>query len=262
MNETEPIIEDVSKSTETYILKNDKTYVALFGVIIIGSIVGIITFGLDLRLCAIPIMLCAFGYERVQAKIKREFTKQFGASIGFDYAETSTMESVNGKLFQTGHSQSLFDVLSGTQDNLPMRIFSFRFTIGYGKNSHTYSYTVFEVTLNNPVPNILLFSNEQTTAVSDWFSGDETVQLEGDFNKYFKLRVPKGREQEAYQIFTPDVMADLIDRARDFSFEFSGNHLYIYAPKVITKRDELQNMFNLVTYMDNLFRKNASSVVI
>jgi hypothetical protein len=224
MNPQEPIIEDVNKSTKAYIM--------------IGFI----------------------GYGHVKSKIKREFTQQFGTSIGFSYSESGGMDSVSSKLFKTGHGQSILDVLSGTHDGLPMRIFTFRFTVGSGKNSHTYLYTVFEAMLNNAVPNILLFSNAHATAVSDWFSGDETIQLEGDFNKYFRLRVPKGYEQEAYQIFTPDVMADLIDRARDYSFEFSENHLYVYATKVIIKRGELDAMFGLVTYIDNLFRHNAAGV--
>ena len=67
-------------------------------------------------------------------------------------------------------------------------------------------------------------------------------------------------EQEAYQIFTPDVMADLIDRASEVSFEFTGNKLYIYATKVIEKREEMQSMFDLAEYLVGLFKKNTATI--
>jgi len=69
--------------------------------------------------------------------------------------------------------------------------------------------------------------------------------------------VPEGHEQEAYQIFTPDVMSDLIDKASEFSFEFIDNKLYIYATKIITKRDDMKNIFNLSEYLISLFSKNV-----
>ena len=86
----------------------------------------------------------------------------------------------------------------------------------------------------------------------DLFDGSEHIQLEGDFNKYFTLKVPKGYETEAYQIFPPNVMADLIDRAKDLNFEFNGNKLYIYATKLILVREQLQAMFDLAEYLDDL----------
>ena len=256
----EPVIEDVNKATEQYIFRNEKFSIFIYGLLLVGLLAVILAYRLDIRLLTVPFFIIAIAYGHISAKIKREFTEQFGASIGFTYSPSAGMETVSGKIFRTGHSQAISDVLSGVHDNLPMRIFSFRFTVGSGKSSHTYFYTIFEARLNNPVPDILLFSSTHALAVSDWFSGDETIELEGDFNRYFRLRVPRGCEQEAYQIFTPDVMADLIDRARDYSFEFSGDRLYVVAAKVIGKREEMQAMFDLVTFMDNLFRRNARAL--
>lgn len=260
MNPTEPIIEDVYSSTIGYIWRNAKLY--LFGLValVVVSIYSILLFGVDPRFAIIPLMAALIGYGIVQKKIKRQFTIQFGASIGFSYVETGSMDSVSGDLFSFGHSRSIYDVLTGTHDGLPMRIFSYRFTVGSGKSSHTYSYTVFEVCLNNDVPEISLYSKGHQGAISDMFSGNETIDLEGDFSQYFRLRVPKGHGLEVYQIFTPDVMAYLIDHAHEYSFDFSGKKLYIYAPKLIFNRKDLEAMFGLVTYIDNMFRKNADGV--
>jgi hypothetical protein len=74
------------------------------------------------------------------------------------------------------------------------------------------------------------------------------------------LRVPKGYEIEAYQILPPNVMADLIDKAKDLNFEFNGNKLYIYATSLILVREKLQSMFDLAEYLDNLFARSARAV--
>lgn len=253
-------IEDVTKETEHVIVSNYFGYLVLYILLFIGSLAVIFKYQADLRLIILPVMIGIFGYGHIYKIIKSQFMQQLAAEIGFTYSPAGAPDSFGGHLLSTGHSQHYSDFLSGIHEGYPMKIFTYTFTIGYGRNSHTYSYTVFEVTLNNEVPNILLFSKAHQNAITDFLSGDETVDLEGDFNKYFKLRVPKGKEQEAYQIFAPNVMADLIDYANDYSLEFVGNHLYLYATKVIGKREDFENMFKLVTYLDGLFRRNASGV--
>ncbi len=54
------------------------------------------------------------------------------------------------------------------------------------------------------------------------------MSLEGDFNKYFKLSVPKGYEVKALEVFTPDVMATLIDKCKFFNVEIAGTNIYSY----------------------------------
>lgn len=48
----------------------------------------------------------------------------------------------------------------------------------------------------------------------------QQLSLEGDFDRHFTLYCPKGYEQDALYILTPDVMAHLIDGARGFDVEF------------------------------------------
>lgn len=261
INPTDPVIENVSKSTETYLLKNDKILIIIYCIIVIGSIAGIIYAGLDIRLVFLPIIIGIIGYSHVQIKIKREFTQQFGASIGFTYTPTASMATVSGKMFKVGNGQHIYDVLSGTENGRNSRMFSYRFTVGYGKNSHTYNFTVFETTFSNMMPDIVLTSHSgilSSNPIS--FDGSEHVELEGDFNKYFTLKVPKGYETEAYQILPPNVMADLIDRAKGLDFEFNGNKLYIYATKLIMDRTKLQAMFDLAEYLEKLFDRSTRAV--
>ena len=254
MNEpdtTEPV-EDISSSTWKYLRTGFLPYVIIY----IGICIALLILFRNITSLYIAVALGFFGYSFIFKKIKTEFTEEFGNSIGFSYIKSTGLDTVTGKLFQTGHSQSLYDVLTGVYQNISTRIFTFCFIIGYGKNSHIYSYTVFESTLDKTVPDILLISKAHPSAVFDFLSGDETVELEGNFNEYFKLRVPKGYEEEAYKIFAPDVMADLIDKAKYISFEFVGNKLYIYATQIITTRENMQSMFSLSESLVGLFEKN------
>ncbi len=249
-------IDNATSSVWSYIFS---TYLVAVIVYVCLSVL-LLYFFLNQISIIVVVLIGSYGYSFIYRKIKGQFTQEFGQSIGFTYEKSIGLESVSGKLFAVGHSQSVFDVLSGVYHDTAMRIFSFQFTVGYGRDSHTYCYTVTEATLAGNVPDIFLYSKEHQGISVDFLAGNETVELEGDFNAYFKLRVPKGYEQEAYQIFTPDVMASLIDKARGVSFEFVGNKLYIYATKVILKREEMQEMFDLSQFLVGLFRKNVGEV--
>ncbi len=255
-----PVIEDVDKATNAFIWKNDKLLAFVYGIFVIAAIAIIFYFRLDFRWMVIPFVVGTVGYGHIKSKITRAFTQQFGASIGFSYAPTADMATVSGKLFLIGHSQSIYNVLSGIEHGRDSRIFSYRFTVGSGRSSHTYVYTVFETTFANMMPDIVLTCQADSVGDFSLFDESEHIKLEGDFNKYFSLKVPKGYEMEAYQIFPPDVMADLIDRAQGLNFEFNGNKLYIYATKLITVREKLQAMFDLAQYLDDLFNRSTRAV--
>jgi len=258
-----PHIEDVDKSTKKYIkelFKNNKSSLFVFSFILIFiMLLAYTVFDLFGVVVSVFITLGLIR-ARIESRIKRQFTKQFGASIGFLYSDFLNVIPVGSKLFSIGDGQRIFDVLTGVHDGFPMKIFSFQFTVGSGKNSSTYVYTVFEVTLKNKVPNISLYSNTSRVVASSYTSKDVDIELEGDFHKHFKLYVPKDYEMEAYQIFTPNVMEDLINSAKDYNFEFVSDHLYVYADHMIKKREKMDEMFALVTYLDDLFCKNARGI--
>lgn len=262
MDEQNQQIESVNKSTEAYIFKHDWFYVLIYLLVVVALIYVIYADHLPVYLLIIPVFIGILGYSHVQKKIKREFTQQFGASIGFIYSPAADLNTVSGRLFSIGHSQKIYDVLSGTLNGRSSRIFSFEYTVGSGKNSHTYTSTVFETEFTNNMPDITLISKAGGFGMGEslFNTGVERIQLEGDFNKYFTLNVPKGFEEEAYQIFTPDIMAALIDRAKNVNFEFKGSTLYVYSDYQILKRDKLQAMFDLAEYLGGLFQRSSRAV--
>jgi hypothetical protein len=65
----------------------------------------------------------------------------------------------------------------------------------------------------------------------------QRVSLEGDFDRHFALYAPAGYERDALYLFTPDVMALLIDESGDLDVEVIGNRLTIYSPHLFDLRD-------------------------
>ncbi|MDR0955505.1 MAG: hypothetical protein LBM73_00070 [Candidatus Nomurabacteria bacterium] len=84
------------------------------------------------------------------------------------------------------------------------------------------------IKLSRPVPHFLLESpRNEMNFQADYFKV-ERFNLEGDFDKYFRLYGAAGYDIDARQIFTPDVMAALIDVGRLFDVETVGSYLFIY----------------------------------
>ncbi|MBK0422151.1 hypothetical protein JD292_08690 [Leucobacter sp. CSA2] len=66
---------------------------------------------------------------------------------------------------------------------------------------------------------------------------DQHLSLEGDFDRYFELYAPKGYERDALYLFTPDVMAWLIDDARGYDVELRGREVVFRSRQDQVTRD-------------------------
>jgi hypothetical protein len=60
--------------------------------------------------------------------------------------------------------------------------------------------------------------------------GRQRVSLEGDADRHFALYAPDGYERDALYLFTPDIMALLIDETGDYDVELSEDRLTVFSP--------------------------------
>ena len=104
------------------------------------------------------------------------------------------------------------------------------------------------IELNRSLPNIFLKSRTIPTfsGVPRDFDDEQVLSLEGDFDRYFTLYCPAGYERDALYIFTPDVMALLIDHAAGLDVEIVDNWLFVYSNLPIVRIDP--------AWMSRLFR--------
>jgi len=241
----EELVTNVQQATWHYFFSHPGYYITALVIVVISFVVcfyisAFYPFGF-----ALVFLLILYSF--VSAKIRGYLMEQFAKSLGYEYlSKGDPSSSVDGSLFSMGHDNNISDMIKGKDGDRVVRIFLYRCTIGYGKSAHTYFYTVFENTFNGNMPHILLHKEQFFFGGNPVdFSGGKHVTLEGDFNKYFSLYVEKDFEIEAYQIFDPDFMQELIETSKSFGFEFYQNKLYIYMPRLINKRSELDAMFTL-----------------
>jgi len=60
------------------------------------------------------------------------------------------------------------------------------------------------------------------------FDRDQVLGLEGDFDDHFTLYAPEEYERDALYVFTPDLMALLVDEVAEYDVEIVDRTLYVY----------------------------------
>lgn len=174
---------------------------------------------------------------------KAQYTKEvrlsrFATDNGLGYTPKQGRLSRNGMIFDIGHSHAAFDIVySGANSSLPFETGTYRYTIGHGKNSQTLYWRFVGIQMDRHLPNIVLdatnnnfrlFGKNISSNLPVSLKNSQRLSLEGDFDSHFSLFAPKGYERDALYIFTPDLMALLIDGAHDFDAEVVDNTVFFY----------------------------------
>lgn len=96
--------------------------------------------------------------------------------------------------------------------------------------------------LDRRLPHIVLENRRGggiiSTDASEGIAGGQRLRLEGDFDRTFALHCPAGHERDALYLFTPDVMARLLDSAAALDVEVVDDWLLIYATRPISPADQ------------------------
>jgi hypothetical protein len=193
---------------------------------------------------ALPLVGLWALYRYYRSKVQHLFAQQLAADIDFTYETNASPATVSGTFFSLGHSAKLSNVMSGTHAGQPVRVYTYQYTVGYGKNQHTHIYTVFEMDYGATLPHVIV-NVPELFAPSDM----ERVELEGGFNKDFNVYVSKGAQTEVREIFQPDVMQDLVSSFKSFSMEISGKNVYLMQKGALTKKQTFLDMLDLTDHL-------------
>jgi hypothetical protein len=90
------------------------------------------------------------------------------------------------------------------------------------------------------LPNILLRSEDgprRPLHTSSVVRGSQVLSLEGDFDRSFRLYCPEGYERDALYLFTPDVMATLVDHVRGLDVEIVDDWMYLISARDLVTDD-------------------------
>jgi hypothetical protein len=160
--------------------------------------------------------------------------KKFALSNGFDYTRQTYGPGLNGMIFDRGTEKMAENQVSGIYKNQHFEIGRYSYFEGSGSKRRQSKFSYMYVELPRHLPHMVLDtkSNNYLGLVNlpAYFKNNQKLQLEGNFNKYFDLYCPKEYERDALYIFTPDLMALLIDYGNKYDMEIIDNRLLIYGP--------------------------------
>ncbi|GAA1857682.1 hypothetical protein GCM10009796_19700 [Microbacterium koreense] len=171
---------------------------------------------------------------------RRYRLNQFAQVNHMSYVPRFDAPGLPGMIFRQGSTRHALDLVRGQQPRF-VEFANYRYTTGSGKNSTVHKWGYVAVKLDVPLPHIVLdavgnnglFGSNLPTS----FDRDQRLSLEGDFDRYFSLYCPTGYERDALYLFTPDIMARVIDHAAAVDIEIVDDWLFLYAKRDFTTLD-------------------------
>jgi hypothetical protein len=211
--------------------------------------VGVV-FGLAALIVGFVVFRLVFGLGGNWTKWMR--LSGFARDNGLQYLSEQPEPLLPGCIFQVGSSRGAYDYFMTTSGR-SIDFGNYRYTTGSGKNSTTHHWGFLALRLDRQMPNMLLDSKANNglfggTNLPETFSRDQILHLEGDFDKYFTLYCPNEYEQDALYVFTPDLMALLIDDASPFDVEIVDDWMFVYSANAFRPLDAgtYQRLFSIV----------------
>jgi hypothetical protein len=165
---------------------------------------------------------------------------RFAKANGLTWFPTAPAPALPGMIFSHGSSRQASDLLRGDRPRF-VEFANYRYTTGSGKNQTTHRWGYVAIKLATPLPHIVLDAVGNNALfgsnLPQVFDKDQRLSLEGDFDQHFALYCPRGYEQDALYLFTPDIMARFIDHAAQLDVEIVDDWLFLYAKRDFSTLD-------------------------
>lgn len=257
--------------------RNITTYAAigigvLFGFILLMNVVSSVVFGggdwkhasasfFYAAFIALAVFIAVFyGRSRRLKTIKLyKFARANGVTITVNRADPP----YTGMIFGQGHSRVIQEALTFSNG---IEMGNYTYTTGSGKSSTVHTWGYVHIQLTRRLPHMVLDArkNNFIGKMSNLPSGiarDQQLRLEGNFNDYFTLYAPKEYERDALYVFTPDVMAALIDYGANYDVEIIDDSLMLYATTYLPMHTEesLRKMLAIAEKLSTEIRDQSAN---
>jgi hypothetical protein len=160
---------------------------------------------------------------------------RFANANGLVFSPADANPQYPGAIFSQGRNRVALDHFRSATDRF-LDYGNYRYVTGSGKNSTTHNWGFMAMQLDRSLPHMVLDSRANNglfggSNLPATFTKDQVLQLEGDFNEHFTLYCPKQYERDALYVFTPDLMALLIDEAAPFDVEIVDKWMFVYSAR-------------------------------
>jgi hypothetical protein len=171
----------------------------------------------------------------------------FAGSRGWSYAATAAPPALSGELWEQVTSGVVHDRVAGadweaghlrggtrTASRAEVRgDWTVTTSVSASTPAASLDLGYLALTLPRRLPHLLLDSRRNDGLLSTLQHAprqNQRLRLEGDFDTHFRLYCPRGYERDALYVFTPDLMALLIDETGDLDVEVRDDRLIVYRP--------------------------------
>ena len=215
-----------------------------FPIIIIGGVLSLI--GITFFL--------VYLYEKKRSEAIRDIAMRIGFSFTKKVEKSFLMSLPEFVTFKKGHSRKVSNLMKGSKNGVSWSIFDYRYTVGGGKNSHTYNQTVAFASLNINLPNFSLTKENFFHKIGNIF-GYKDIDFDNfpDFSKNYFL---KGEDEQSIRsIFTPELLNYFQNNPTILNVEANKNYLLYYKLSKRSKPEELISFIAEAAKIVRLFDK-------
>lgn len=154
-----------------------------------------------------------------------------------------------GMIFDQGHTRRTDSIVEFTNG---IRVANYQYDTGSGKSQQTHYWTYIRLTLDRHLPHIVLDAKKNNvfgrmTNLPIGFKRGQVEKVHPELDKLYALYVPEDYKQDAYYIFTPDVIAALVDSKGELDIEIVDKYIYFYAKRRLdyTKQENWDRVMSL-----------------
>ncbi|PJJ72567.1 hypothetical protein CLV46_2139 [Diaminobutyricimonas aerilata] len=177
---------------------------------------------------------------------------RFATANRMTFSASSPDPRYPGAIFTVGRDRRAVEHLRSTEGRY-VDFGNYRYVTGSGKNQTTHHWGFLALKLDRRLPHMVLDARSNNglfgaTTLPTAFSRDQVLSLEGDFDRHFTLYCPAEYERDALYVFTPDLMALLIDEAAPYDVEIVDDWMFVYSPTRFPPADEAtyRRLFRIV----------------
>ncbi len=236
-------------------------------IILVPIIVGILrsssTAELGIWLLIIIAGVCLHQLYKYTVNTRHVKLSRFAAANDLSYTMLLAGAPHDGLIFNTGYARFASEIVADYHETHGFEIANYRYDTGSGRSRRTHNYHYIMLKLPRRLPHMVLdakkgnFLGMSNLPVS--FKKAQKLQLEGDFDKYFTLYCPKEYERDALYVFTPDIMAMMIDLGAKYDVEIIDDKLFLYGNGRIRRFNK--NLYKNIFHILKIFGKKMHARV-
>lgn len=179
----------------------------------------------------IGIIIVVVIYNNKKEKERTLAMQQVAQQMGWAFAPVAQLDMIPHtsyfNLFNTGHSKSIKNMIYGQINGAKAAIFDYRYTVGHGKHSHTYSQSV--LYFESPRLQLPMFTLSPESFMHKFISalGYQDIDFGNrpEFSKRYLLRGQN--EQDIRRTFQEQILS-FYEANQGLHTEGGGSQLFVY----------------------------------